>query len=302
MRRALTAGLLILSALLAALAQPAVALAADPIVPTQSDSDAAASNPPLVGQPANDTAPQALTREERRLAVDKRRAAAEIERGRLPRSAFDGEVPAGAPARESVYGTSAAAFGLLDMRPRQQVNCAYCGPATGQVIINHSRGLFSNNLDGWSRVTNVFDQGQIAWHMGTDGSGTTGGGMAQGLNRLARMPANFIYIFDPAGNGGQWHAKVISDISGSRMGLAPAVAPWERGATFRLSSWSAFSPGVRHWIPVRGYHGQWDGTRGPIIFYTDSSAGCGAGSTGYFSDPSLDVHHTIQMNSGMIVW
>lgn len=266
---------------------PASVLAADPVSPVPPNP----ANPPLVGQPPDDL-PLPLTAAQ----------SAELTRKLLRADELAAGAPLGSTQGAGTGCPDCTPYRTLPMYARQQANCYYCGPATGQVIINHSYGVYSSSTDPWSSSTNVHDQGTIAYHMWTTMQGTSGNGMANGLNVLARRPWNFTYYFTAAGNGAQWHAKVMTDISDFGMGLAAGVAPWETNASYRLSSWTAPAPGARHWIAIRGYWATWDGTRRPLVRYSDSAGGCGSGHTGNFSDPSLDVHYTIQRNSGMIVW
>lgn len=203
-------------------------------------------------------------------------------------------------------------FNLLTYARRQYTDY-YCGPATAQVIINYSRGIFESKLSGQDPDTNYRKQTTIARHLiwwnpaaqrweNTDTIGQTNAYMlTAGLNEFARLPNDFEYAVVPTGTGSEWHAKVITDVQHYRMPFGAGVKMTHDSQ--RLSSWSPIPEGVEvhHWITIRGYTGYWDGTSDPRVWFNDSSDRQGGG-TGTFSDPSLKVWNLNHWHTNRVVW
>lgn len=190
----------------------------------------------------------------------------------------------------AVSGSGACVSDFLAIYPRQQIKSYYCGPATVQQVINYTRGIFT-----WDASVNTFGQQAISdlWLKADANGGTSPYRERVGMNAGSRLPAGFTYYEYQVTSGADWHGKVITDVTGWNMPLTAAVAPRDVGALYFLSSWANSRPvNTGHWIVVRGYYGKWDGTRGPLVYYTDSSGGAG-GSTGRFYDPSYDVYWTL---------
>ena len=190
----------------------------------------------------------------------------------------------------AVAGSGSCVSDFLAVYPRQQIKSYYCGPATVQQVINYTRGIFT-----WDESVNSFRQQSISdlWLKADANGGTSPYRERIGMNAGSRLPAGFTYYEYQVTSGADWHGKVITDVTGWNMPLTAAVAPRDVGAPYFLSSWANSRPvNTGHWIVVRGYYGKWDGTRGPLVYYTDSSGGAG-GSTGRFYDPSYDVYWTL---------
>lgn len=191
---------------------------------------------------------------------------------------------------QAVTGSGSCVSDFVAIYPRQQVKAWYCGPATVQQVINYTRGIFS-----WDNRVNAFTQQQISdWWLKADLYGGTSPYTERvGMNAGSRLPAGFTYAEYQVVSGADWHSKIITDVTGWNMPLTAAVAPHDIGFAYFLSSWANFKPvNTGHWIVMRGYYGKWDGTRNPLVYYTDSSGGLG-GSTGRFYDPSYDVYQTL---------
>jgi hypothetical protein len=196
---------------------------------------------------------------------------------------------------------------------RNQNNGFYCGPATAQVIINHSRGVYSANTNGENADTNYKKQSFIAtrllWYNtsasrweNTNTIGQTNAYMLRnGLNELADLPSGFAYAVVPTGTGAEWHSKIITDTYTWRMAFAASVKM--TSTTRRLISWAAIARGVevRHWLTIRGYNGFWDGTDTAKVLYNDSTADLGGG-TGSYSDSSLKVWQLNTSHTARVVW
>jgi hypothetical protein len=199
-----------------------------------------------------------------------------------------GATPAERIATVTASGTCVSDF--VAIYPRQQIKSYFCGPATVQQVINYTRGIFS-----WNQADNWFLQQQISdWWLKADLYGGTSPYMERiGMNAGSRLPAGFTYYEVQVKSGADWHAKIITDVTGWNMPMNAAVAPRDVNFNYFLTSW-ANSPQVDtgHWIVMRGYYGKWDGTRTPLVYYTDSSGGAG-GATGRFYDPSFDVYQTL---------
>lgn len=190
----------------------------------------------------------------------------------------------------AVAGSGSCVSDFLAIYPRQQIKSYYCGPATVQQVINFTRGIFT-----WDGRVNTYGQQSISdsWLKADANGGTSPYRERVGMNAGSRLPAGFTYYEYQVASGADWHGKVITDVTGWKMPLTAAVAPRDVGAPYFLSSWANSTPvNTGHWIVVRGYYGKWDGTRGPLVYYTDSSGGAG-GSTGRFYDPSYDVYWTL---------
>jgi hypothetical protein len=185
-------------------------------------------------------------------------------------------------------GTCVSDF--LAVSPRQQVKWYYCGPATVQQVINFSRGIVTDD-----NAVNTFSQQQISdrWLKTDANGGTSPSAERVGMNAGSRLPSGFGYAEVQVVSGADWHSKVITDITGWNMPLTAVVAPHDINYVYFLTSWAdGNAVNTGHWIVIRGYYGKWDGTRDPLVYYTDSSAGLG-GSTGRFYDPSYDVYKTL---------
>lgn len=205
-----------------------------------------------------------------------------------PKADAFGATPADRIAAVTASGSCVSDF--VAIYPRQQIKSYFCGPATVQQVINFTRGIFS-----WDQGTNWFLQQQISdWWLKADANGGTSPYMERvGMNAGSRLPAGFTYYEVQVKSGADWHSKVITDVTGWNMPLTAAVAPRDIGFAYFLSSWANSRPvNTGHWIVMRGYYGKWDGTRTPLVYYTDSSGGAG-GATGRFYDPSFDVYQTL---------
>jgi hypothetical protein len=196
---------------------------------------------------------------------------------------------------------------------RNQNNDYYCGPATAQVIINHSRGVYSSNSNGENADTNYKKQSFIAtrqlWYNATlarwENTNTIGQTNAymlrNGLNELADLPSGFAYAVVPTGTGSEWHSKIITDTYTWHMAFAASVKM--TSTTRRLVSWEPIAKGVtvKHWLAIRGYNGLWDGTDTAKVAYNDSTANQGRG-TGSYSDSSLKMWQLNTSHTARVVW
>lgn len=196
---------------------------------------------------------------------------------------------------------------------RRQIKDFYCGPATAQVIINRSRGIYSSNIDGENSTTNYKKQSYIGTRLlwknpatgmweNTNTIGQTNAYMlTNGLNELAKLPSGFVYAVVATGTSSEWHSKVITDTQQWHMAFGVAIKM--TSSSPRLSSWKPIPAGVtvRHWIPIRGYSGRWDGTNTPKVYYNDSSDRQGGG-TGSYSDASLKVYTLNHWHTARLVW
>jgi len=202
--------------------------------------------------------------------------------------------PPGGPSSAKTLGTKA----------RQQNNYYYCGPATGQVVINWTRGIISGNNDGEDLSTNWRRQSRIAQWMGTTTAGTGGANLATGLNNpngVVKPTADWVYSYADNGTMAAFYEKVIVDIDAFGMPLVLATAPHLKDAVYYLSTWPKEVPGAHHWIVIRGYDGL-PGSPSQIIRYQDSSAGYG-GSTGPASDTLAVIYAVSKANQGgHVVW
>ena len=196
---------------------------------------------------------------------------------------------------------------------RRQNNDFYCGPATAQVIINRSRGVYSSNVDGENTTTNYRKQSYIGtrllwknpatglWENTNTARQTNAYMLTNGLNELAKLPSGFIYAVVPTGTGSEWHSKVITDTQQWHMAFGVAIKM--TATSQRLSSWKPIPAGqeIHHWIPIRGYSGRWDGTNTPKVYFNDSSDRQGGG-TGSYSDSSLKVYTLNHWHTARVVW
>jgi hypothetical protein len=208
------------------------------------------------------------------------------------------------PAWPPASGPSVAK--TLGTKARQQNNNYFCGPASGQVVINWTRGIISGNNDGEDATTNWRRQSKIAeWMKTTSTSGTSGANLAVGLNNanaVAKPTTDWVYAYDNNGSMQELYDKIVTDVDGFGMPLVLATAPYVSGAgAYHLKSWPRPAPGAHHWIVIRGYDAT-AGSTNPIIRYQDSSAGYG-GSTGAFDDSLAVIWQVSAWNQGgHVVW
>ncbi len=191
---------------------------------------------------------------------------------------------------EAATGSGSCVSDFVAINPRQQVKWNYCGPATVQQVINFTRGISTDN-----NAVNIFTQQQISdWWLKTDANGGTSPSAERvGMNAGSRLPAGFAYAEYRIVSGADWHSRIVTDVTGWNMPLTAVVAPHDVNFDSFLASWAEGKPvNTGHWIVVRGYYLNWDGTRNPLVYYTDSSGGLG-GSTGRFYDPSFTVYQTL---------
>jgi hypothetical protein len=220
-----------------------------------------------------------------------------------------------APTTDSVTASSCVyvpSSYVLTTYARQQTTDYYCGPATAQVIINRTRGIYSSSTLGNSTTTNWKTQAALAkvmkwWNSkkgiweNVDQAGQTNAYMMKaGLNAEARLPSGFAYGIVYPSSGSQWHSMVITDIYQWKMPFATPIK-MDRYHPL-LTSWRSLPEAeIWHWIPIRGYAGFWDGSANPQVHYNDSSANQGGG-TGAYRDSSTKLYALNQNNSGRIVW
>jgi len=193
----------------------------------------------------------------------------------------------------------------LATRARQQNNYYFCGPASGQVVINWTRGISSTSTNGEDLSTNWRRQSKIATWMNTTSLGTGGASLAAGLNNsngVVKPTADWVYTYADNGTMQAFFNKILTDIDGFGMPLVLATAPHMANAGVDyLESWPREYPGAHHWIVVRGYDGLW-GAPSILIKYQDSSAGFG-GATGSFDDSLSVVYQVSKANQGgHVVW
>jgi hypothetical protein len=194
---------------------------------------------------------------------------------------------------------------VLDVRARRQSTNYWCGPASGQVVINYSRGVIFDSKDGDSAATNHRTQATIAnWMKTTQSTGTLGGNLAAALNRpdAVRKPVpDWTYLYAKNSDGADMHGKVVADVHQYGMPLVIAVKPHKDNAEFFLPSWPREALGAKHWVVIYGYDGLWDGTAGPDLFYAES-AGNGNKNPGLYEVDSLTMWKVNQYNASTIVW
>jgi hypothetical protein len=194
----------------------------------------------------------------------------------------------------------------LNTKVRQQANSFYCGPASGQIVINWTRGYTSGATNGEDPATNWRKQSTIAQWMKTNAStGTGGANLALGLNNpngALRPTADWVYVYAENGSMQQLWTKIVTDIDGFGMPLVLATAPHEsKAGPYYLRSWPNAYDGAHHWITLRGYDAS-AGLSNPVIRYQDSAGGFG-GTTGSFDD-SLSVMWQVSYRNqgGHVVW
>lgn len=287
-------------------------------------SPAAAAKPssrPIVigGGPPADEPWIAATTEEQQIIDSKLASAALIKNAsRTPRSTRSANGSCLTPSR--VAGVPAMPAPTCDpisytlaTYARRQTKDYYCGPATAQVIINRSRGIYSSNVDGEHAATNYKTQTFIAtrlrWYNDatrrwetTDTIRSTNAYMLKaGLNELAKLPSGFIYAVVATGTGAQWHAKIVTDTQQWHMAFGTPVKMTSSSAL--LSSWDLIPPNVTvlHWLTIRGYSGQWDGTNSAKVYFNDSSDRQGGG-TGSYIDSSLKMYTLNHWHTARVVW
>ncbi len=209
--------------------------------------------------------------------------------------------PTAQPAPPSV-----PAARTLATRARQQNNYYFCGPASGQIVINWSRGYTSGGLNGEDATINWRKQSKIAEWMGTTSAGTGGANLAAGLNNanaVLKPTADWIYIYADNGTSQELYGKIVTDIATYGMPLVLATAPHTSGAGVNyLESWPNAYPGAHHWIVLRGYDGLPGSGGAQVVKYQDSSAGFG-GATGSFDDALSVIWQVSKWNQGgHVVW
>jgi hypothetical protein len=279
------------------------------------------------GEPANDTQLSVLTPAEQAFMTRKQALADAVGTGRSTGAGSGGLVaPAFACDVEPCNGPQPTAPPVtptptptppppastpptaktLATRARQQNTWYYCGPASGQVVINWSRGIISGNNDGEDPTTNWRRQSKIAEWMGTTTAGTGGASLAIGLNNptaVARPTSDWIYVYAENGTALQLYQKIVTDLATFAMPLVLATAPHVSGAgAYFLESWPKVAAGAHHWIVLRGYDGAWGDPNAISIKYQDSSAGYG-GATGAFDDSLGVIWQVSKWNQGgHVVW
>jgi hypothetical protein len=309
------------------LAIVAIAIGATPVLGAKPSKPPA--EPVVVGGGAPDDEPWISPSAEEQALLDVRLAQASEIEGHGAGGSFGEVAPASfcptsetsAPETSASDGLSLSASGCsyvprsysLLTYARDQNNYYYCGPATAQVIINYSRGVFSANPNRERAVTIYKVQSEIAkallwwnpdrqrWENTNTIKQTNAVMLKNGLNELAKLPSGFAYGVVKTGTGPEWHAKIITDIYQWHMPFGVSVGMTSK--TRRLVSWDPISPGtaVAHWLAIRGYNGLWDGTDTPQVLYNDSSAAQGGG-TGTYSDSSKKMWQLNTSHSNRIVW
>ncbi len=224
--------------------------------------------------------------------------------GAVPTVACEFDPCEGTPTWPPAGGPSSAK--TLMTKARQQNNWYFCGPATGQVVINWSRGIINGNNDGEDATTNWRRQSKIATWMSTTSAGTGGANLASGLNNpngVLKPTPDWVYAYADIGTKQELFDKFVTDIDGFGMPLVLATAPHISGAgQYFLESWPNVAAGAHHWIVIRGYDGLWGGSSPVIIRYQDSSAGYG-GATGAFDDTISVIWQVSKWNQGgHVVW
>ena len=194
---------------------------------------------------------------------------------------------------------------LLDVRARRQSTSYWCGPASGQVVINYSRGYVYDSLNGDSSATNWRTQATIAnWMKTGQSTGTLGGNLAAALNRpdaVLKPVPEWTYLYARNTDGADMHGKVVADVHLFSMPVVIAIKPHKADAEYFLPSWPKEAIGAKHWVVVYGYDGLWDGTTDPTLSYTESS-GNGSKNPGLYTVSSLTMWKVNQYNASTIVW
>ena len=194
---------------------------------------------------------------------------------------------------------------VLAVRARHQSTVYWCGPASGQVVINYSRGYVYDSLNGDNSSTNWKTQATLAnWMNTTEALGTPGWRLTAALNRpdavLKPFP-EWSYVYGDNTDGADLNAKVVTDISQFAMPLVIAVKPHKTDAAYWLPSWPREAGNAKHWVVVFGYDGLWDGTQGLQLYYTES-AGNGNKNPGVYTVDSDTMWNVNQYNASTIVW
>ena len=194
---------------------------------------------------------------------------------------------------------------VLDVRARRQSTNYWCGPASGQVVINFSRGYVFDSLNGDSPATNWRTQATIAvWMKTAQSTGSLGGNMAAALNRpdAVRKPVpEWSYLYARNADGEDMHGKVVANVHQFSMPVLIAIRPHKADAEYFLPSWPKEALGAKHWVVIYGYDGLWDGTTDPVLYYTESS-GNGSKNPGQYVVSSLTMWKVNQYNASTIIW
>lgn len=194
---------------------------------------------------------------------------------------------------------------ILEVHARHQMTVFWCGPASGQVVINYSRGYDSSLLNGDSTATNWRSQATIAnWMKTNESQGTLGSNIAAALNRpdavLKPIP-EWSYLYARNSDGEDLDSKVVADVSQFAMPVLIAVMPHKSDAAYWLPSWPRDAGNAKHWIVIYGFDGLWDGSAGPQVYYTES-AGNGSKNPGNYVTDALTMWKVNQYNASTIVW
>jgi hypothetical protein len=194
---------------------------------------------------------------------------------------------------------------VLDVHARHQMTVYWCGPASGQVVINYSRGFDSTVLNGDSTATNWRSQTTIAnWMKTTESQGTLGSNLAAALNRpdaVLKPISEWSYLYGRNTDGEDLDSKVVADVAQFGMPSVIAVMPHKSDAAYWLPSWPRDAGNAKHWIVIYGFDGLWDGTAGPQVYYTES-AGNGSKSPGNYVTDAITMWKVNQYNASTIVW
>jgi hypothetical protein len=194
---------------------------------------------------------------------------------------------------------------ILNVRARRQSTNYWCGPASGQVVINYSRGYVFDSLNGDSVATNWRTQATIAnWMKTAQSTGTLGGNLAAALNRadaVLKPVPEWSYLYAKNADGEDMHGKVVADVHLFSMPAVIAVKPHKTDADYWLPSWPREASGAKHWLVIYGYDGLWDNTDGPTLYYAES-AGNGSKNPGLYVVSSMTMWKVNQYNASTIVW
>jgi hypothetical protein len=105
---------------------------------------------------------------------------------------------------------------VLNVRARHQMTVYWCGPASGQVVINYSRGYVYDSLNGDNTATNWKPQATIAtWMKTTESQGTLGSNLAAALNRtdaVKKPIPEWSYVYGRNSDAQDLHSKVVADV------------------------------------------------------------------------------------------